>query len=50
VLTLSWKVDEGKPLSNGTSYHYSNTDGSYYYQNDNGELEACSARQRFPFL
>jgi hypothetical protein len=22
--------------SQGTSYHYSNNDGSYYYKNDNG--------------
>eukprot|EP00552_Chaetoceros_brevis_P004648 CAMPEP_0197735368 /NCGR_PEP_ID=MMETSP1435-20131217/583_1 /TAXON_ID=426625 /ORGANISM="Chaetoceros brevis, Strain CCMP164" /LENGTH=70 /DNA_ID=CAMNT_0043323059 /DNA_START=39 /DNA_END=251 /DNA_ORIENTATION=- len=32
----SYNTPGGTNSSEGSSYHYSNTDGSYYYSNDNG--------------
>ena len=32
----TYNTPGGTNSQEGTSYHYSNTDGSYYYKNDNG--------------
>ncbi len=45
-----WNTPGGTNNSSGTSYHYSNKDGSYYYANDNGSKCTYLLLSRSPHL